>query len=195
MIVWLSLHGGRHIISDNNTRLTINSLRDYDAGVYKVNFTYSCEYPLPSNPGFVPVIFTVQENSLPVYDPLATVSTYYITDRSSRLFLNTSLQSQNIQRIYGDYIYWYKDNVIVRESNTSNITTTEQHGLKTDILELIHTESNSVAGVYMVGILARYNRSSNIWYEDYCLIVREVDYSYFYHTFGFSIWNVKSYRK
>ena len=100
--------GGRHIISDNNTRLTINSLRDYDAGVYKVNISYSCDYPLPSTANFVPVIFTVQEHSLPVYDPLTTVPTYYITDRSSRIFLNTSLQSQYIRRIYDDP-FWYKD--------------------------------------------------------------------------------------
>ena len=71
------ISGGRHIISDNNTRLTINNLRDYDAGVYKVNFSYSCDYSLPSIPDFVPVVFTVQEHSLPVYDPLTTVPIHH----------------------------------------------------------------------------------------------------------------------
>ena len=185
---WI-ISGGRHIISDNNTRLTINNLRNYDAGVYKVNFTYSCDYPLPSTPDFVPVIFTVQERSLPVYDPLTTVPTYYITDRNGPgILLNTSVPLQYI-RIYGDY--WYKDGVRVPNSNTS---TTEQNGLRTDTLELTGTEYDSVAGIYIVVLDTDYDYHSNL-NDRNCSVAREIYYYSRVVTVAFSVWNVKIHRE
>ena len=181
------LSGGRRVISDNNTRLTINNLRDYDAGVYKVNFSYSCEYPLASNPDFVPVIFIVQEHSLPVYDPLTTVSTYYITDRNGPgILLNTSVPLQYIDGIYGDY--WHKDGVRVPDSNTS---TTEQNGLRTDTLELT---GDSAAGIYMVALQASYDYGSSS-HSSNCFIAYRIDLFHTVFAIGFSVWNVKSHRK
>ena len=184
------ISGGRHIISDNNTRLTINNLRDYDAGVYKVNFTYSCEYPLPSTAAFVPVIFMVQENSLPVYDPLT--ANYYFIDSNPRIFLNTSVPLQYIRSIYG--VYWYKDGVRISNSNMSILTTTEQDGLRTETLELTGTGSDSVAGIHMMALRARYDRSS-IFYEDYCTLAYGVYYGDRVFIIGFSVWNVAKYRE
>ena len=183
------LSRGRHIISENNTKLTINNLRDYDAGVYKVNFSYSCIYPLPSVAAFVPVMFTVQEHSLPLYDPLTTLPTYYITDISPRIFLNTSVPSQYIRRLYG--VYWYKDGVRVSNSNTSTLTTTEQGGLRTGTLDLTGRES---AGIYMVALRVRYAYES-ILFDYICLIADRVDLFYYEFAIGFSIWIVKNYRE
>ena len=179
---------GRHVISDNNTRLTINNLRDYDAGVYKVNFTYSCDYPLPSTADFVPVIFTVQEHSLSNYSPLTTVPTYYITDRNSwpGILLNTSVPLQYIDEIY--YDFWYKDGVRVPDSNTS---TTEQNGLRTDTLELTGTESDSAAGIYMVILYAEYDYHSSL-YDSNCFVARRIYSLHVYSAIAFSVWNVKS---
>ena len=182
------ISGGRHTISSGNTRLTINDLRDFDAGFYKVNFTFSCDYPLPSTADFVPVVFTVQEHSLPVYDPLNTVLTYYVMDISRpRVYLNASVPSHYYTTLgftRGGFLdVWHKDGMRVYE----DLSVADQDGKWTATLELTGIGSESASGIYTVALLSAYE--DTIW--DNCSLARHGAIT----TIGYSIWNVKTYRE
>ena len=121
-----------------------------------------------------------------MYDPLTTVPTYYITNRNPQIFLNTTLPLQYFSYVSGGY--WRKDGVRIADSNEYNLTTTEQNGLRTDTLELTGTDPDSVAGVYIVPFVAKYDYLE----EDYCGISLS---RFHFIAIGFSIWRVKNYRE
>lgn len=184
--------GGRHNITNSNTTLIITDMKDYDAGSYKVKFFNNCSYPLPSLAYAAPVTFTVQENSVPVYNPLATIPTYYLTVNST-VVLNLPVVDAHVQQYtYNHTPYWYRSDGI-------------QTGIgKESMMSLSVQTTDDNIGVYIGLIMARYKTSFNIIHHYYCRLAYYNFYhnntDYYYNALQnnsnpvrLSLWNIKIY--
>ena len=165
--------GDRHTITNDNTRLIIRDMRSHDAGVYKVNFTYTCPYPLPSLALFAPVTFTVQENSPPTYNPLSMIPAHYVSaeDPNSTIVLDISTDTQYFIPLGA---YWYRNGSQLRNTGST-------------ISLSLYTNSDDISGIYfgLIEVMYRYQPVIN---EDYCVIGS----SYFHLVIpiGLSLWNI-----
>ena len=120
-------------------------MRDYDAGIYKVIFSRSCDFvPSLAIVDNAPVIFVVQEYSLPTYN---AYSTYYVTDTSSSILLSIQTNSSTLS----PSSRWYRNGIMITESSMDNITVANQDGYATNTLHTVYNDTRDVTGTY-VGI-------------------------------------------
>ena len=186
----LIISGARRTLSNNNTQLTLRDMRDYDAGIYKVNFSRSCEFvPSIVLADNAPVVFVVQEHSLPTYNPYSRVPTYYITDdMDSIMLLNefTGIQPSSNSPLFSS---WNRNGTRIIESSMFNMTL---DGSATSTLQAIYNITNDVTGTY-VGITYLNLRHQ---YYDCPIINYYLDLSLINNLplpIAVSIWNVKFY--
>ena len=146
--------GDRRAITNNHTTLIIRDMRSHDAGEYKVNFSYTCPYPLPSLALFAPVTFTVQGNSPPTYNPLSRIPTYYVSAEDSNT--NIMLMNISVNTLYLNLFhpYWYR--------NGRRLSNVHLNGSTTSVsLQAAYTD---IGGIY-IGLIEAYHRHQLVLYD------------------------------
>ena len=130
------LAGNKYVITNNTKTLTISDMTGSDAGVYEVKIdlrlssdeNQDCDSSiLESHALFAPVTFTVQEQSLPEYNPSSIISTYYINRTESDAGYNVELR-EDIQ-LNNDDNYrsnWYRNSTQLYNGDMYSLTITNQ---------------------------------------------------------------------
>lgn len=138
--------GSKYTISDSDTELTVINMEESDAGVYEVriqstdtSYTGYSNHPLceslvlplvETTAAHAPVTFTVQENTLPKYDPLSVVTTHYITGISGTTELRDIYPADVVSFLSLQSVgsYWSRNGVTVRRAYDYS-TNEETHSL------------------------------------------------------------------
>lgn len=187
--------GNKYSIQNNATRLWIRNMTESDAGTYEAkirslsfgsNDSPNCDLLvlplLEAHAAYAPVTFIIQKQYIPVYEPAAIVSTYYLADSGdenrielrSALLINSSLLDSEV------YSYWFK--------NGTQIANGGQEGLS-----LTYNNTASVIGDYVKVVSFSLYRSFTL--RDLCM-----DYYYNIDIFIFrylefplqvSFWSIK----
>ena len=133
------LAGNKYSITNNTKTLTISDMTGSDAGVYEVKIDLrlssdedrDCDSSiLESHALFAPVTFTVQEQSLPEYNPSSIISTYYInrteSDAGYNVELREDIQLNNELRNYNYRRNWYRNGTELYNGDMYSLTITNQ---------------------------------------------------------------------
>ena len=166
-------------------------MRDYDAGIYKVNFSRSCEFvPSIVLADNAPVVFVVQEYSLPTYNPYSRVPTYYITDdMDSIMLLNefTGIQPNSSSPLFSS---WNRNGATITENSMFNITLdgSATSTLQTSVYNITHDVTGTYVGITFLALNSRRQ------YYDCPIINYYLDLNFNLPLpIAVSIWNVKFY--
>ena len=136
------LAGNKYGITNNTKTLTISDMTGSDAGVYEVkinsisynsnaNEDQDCDsivLPLLEKRAILaPVTFTVQEQSLPEYNPSSIISTYYImADSDVGNGYDIELRGEVHPNNFSLRSAWYRNGTQLYNENMYNITATNQ---------------------------------------------------------------------
>ena len=193
------LAGNKYGITNNTKTLTISDMTGSDAGVYEVkinsisynstaNEEQDCDslvLPLLETRAILaPVTFTVQEQSLPEYNPSSIVSIYYVMAESDvgngyDIELRGEVHPGNVSLRSA----WYRNGTRLYNENMYNITATN----RALSLRITANSTTDVIGDY-VGILwATLNREQLC--EDYYNYLWR--FSYPQYPLNLRLWSIK----
>ena len=151
-------HNGTRIVSGNkyslgNSAMVLNitNMTESDAGTYEVKVDILCARDyisrlLESLAVVAPVKFTLQENTVPVYNPSSTVSTLYITkDSTGRIELWRDIMQFNplsFRRVHND---WYRNGT----QATGSLYDSSASNFRRLSLQIAYNSTDDAIGDYM----------------------------------------------
>ena len=195
----------RIVNSSTTTILSIFNMSGSDAGKYeaKIDSLYGSIYPvcnalLESISFYSPVVFTVQENCVPMYDPHSTITYLYLFNGDSgRLQLRSEqlLPPALTRTHYSISRMWYRNGTRLSDRSMFNLTSNSHQEIS---LQITYNNSADIAGDY-VGIASIY--FIDLLYDifpDYCRPYSDLRFDTFlFHVHGeipfkISFWTIKS---